>query len=89
MTIKMNIKLIIQIAIGITGYVMWAVMAYFDPTLRPDFLKINVTMVLGTIGLVLRDMQGASLSPPAATADSASVPAPLAAPATTPPVQQP
>ena len=73
----MNIKLIIQIIIGVTGYVMWAVMAYLDPTLRPDFLKFNVAMAVGTIGLVLRDMQGPPPPPPAATVD----PAP-AAPAT-------
>lgn len=53
----MNIKLALQILIGLIGYGVWAFMAYCDPTQRPDFLKFNVAMAVGTIGLVLRDMQ--------------------------------
>ncbi len=53
----MNLKLALQILIGLTGYGVWAFMAYADPTQRPDFLKFNITMAVGTIGLVLRDMK--------------------------------
>lgn len=90
----MNIKLMIQIAIGATGYVTWAIMAYLDSTLRADFLKFNVAMAVGTIGLVLRDMQGAPLPPPATTVEPAAAPpassAPVssAAPALPAPAQQ-
>jgi hypothetical protein len=54
---QMNMKMCIQISIGIVGYLVWALMAYNDPTQRPDFLKFNIAMAVGTIGLVLRDMQ--------------------------------
>jgi hypothetical protein len=53
--------IVIKILIGLVGYGVWAFMAWFDPSLRPDFLKFNVAMAVGTIGLVLRDMQ----TPPA------------------------
>ncbi len=53
----MNTRMRIQIAIGIVGYLVWALMAYADPAQRPDFLKFNIAMAVGTIGLVLRDMQ--------------------------------
>lgn len=57
-----NPKIIIQLLIGCTGYLVWALIAYYDPTQRPDFLKFNILMATGTIGLVLRDM--ASPQPP-------------------------
>ena len=50
-------KIFIQIAIGLAGYLVWAAMAYADPTQRADFLHFNIGMAVGTIGLVLRDMQ--------------------------------
>lgn len=50
-------NLTIKIVIGVVGYCMWAIFAYYDPALRPDFLKFNIAMVMGTIGLALRDMQ--------------------------------
>lgn len=62
-------KLAIQILIGLAGYLVWAAMAYADPTQRPDFLKFNIAMAMGTIGLVLRDMK----SPPS---DAPQQPAP-------------
>ncbi len=62
----MNFKLKIQVAIGLAGYLVWALMAFFDPALRPDFLKFNIGMAVGTIGLVLRDMQQAVQPPPSA-----------------------
>lgn len=55
----MSVKLGLQIAVGLVGYLVWAAMAYYDPTLRPDFLKLNIAMVTGTIGLLLRDMRPA------------------------------
>lgn len=60
----MNTKLIFQTVIGATGYIAWAVMAYLDPTLRADFLKFNIAMAVGTIGLVLRDMRASADSTP-------------------------
>lgn len=74
-------KLVIQILIGVAGYLVWAAMAYFDPTQRPDFLKFNIAMAVGTIGLVLRDMQQPAAVPPPAPA--ALPPAPIAPPAPT------
>ena len=55
-----NTKLAIHILIGVIGYAVWAVMAYFDPTLRHDFLVFNIGMATGTIGLALRDMKVAA-----------------------------
>jgi len=55
----MNMKAWIQIAIGVTGYSVWACMAIFDPSIRPTFLTFNIGMAVGTIGLVLRDMNAA------------------------------
>jgi hypothetical protein len=66
MNLNSNLKSLILIVIGIAGYGVWAAMAYFDVTLRPDFLKLNMAMVGGTIGLVLRDMQSPPPPPPPA-----------------------
>lgn len=60
----MNIKLALQILIGAAGYVTWAIMAYFDPSIRPNFLAFNISMTVGTIGLALRDMKPAESMPP-------------------------
>lgn len=60
----MNISVLIKIAIGICGYSVWAMMAYYDPTLRATFLNFNILMATGTIGLVLRDMQPAASQSP-------------------------
>lgn len=65
----MNLKTVFQILIGALGYGVWAAMAYCDPTLRTDFLKFNIGMAVGTIGLVLRDMNA-----PAAPAVPPSTP---------------
>ncbi len=46
----------IKIAIGTIGYIAWAILVYFDPPQRAEFLHFNMAMVTGTIGLVLRDM---------------------------------
>lgn len=60
-------KLILHVLIGFVGYVVWALMAFFDPTLRHDFLVFNIGMATGTIGLALRDMKAASDAPQPAT----------------------
>lgn len=39
-------------------------MAYFDPSLRPDYLKFIVGIVVGIAGLVLREMPTQPLPPP-------------------------
>jgi hypothetical protein len=67
-----KIKLWIQIIVGSVGYLVWAIMAYSDPSLRSDFLALNMGMVAGTIGLVLRDMpavEPTSSRPVASAAD--------------------
>jgi hypothetical protein len=56
-SMKFNPKITAQIAIGVIGYGVWAFMAYVDPAQRADFLKFNIVMATGVIGLVLRDMQ--------------------------------
>jgi hypothetical protein len=66
-------KLILHVLIGFVGYTVWALMAFFDPTLRHDFLVFNVGMATGTIGLALRNMKDA--------ADAPAVPAPSPMPA--------
>lgn len=60
----MNIKILIQIIIGLTGYSVWAFMAFYDPAIRPDFLHFNIVMAMGTIGLVVRDMKSTPATPP-------------------------
>lgn len=66
----MKIKLALQIAIGLLGYGVWAFMAYCDPAQRSDFLHFNIGMAVGTIGLVLRDMQQPTVSTPIPSPDS-------------------
>jgi hypothetical protein len=50
-------KFALHILIGLVGYGVWALMAYFDAALRHDFLVFNIGMATGTIGLALRDMK--------------------------------
>ena len=52
----MSARLWIQIVVGTVGYIAWACMSFFDHSLLPDFLKFNIAMAVGTIGLALRDM---------------------------------
>lgn len=66
----MCLQNIIKILIGVIGYLVWAFMAYVDPAQRPDFLKFNIFMAGGTIGLVLREMGApAQPAPPPVTKD--------------------
>ena len=60
-----TLKMIFQIIVGALGYIVWAVMAYYDPIQRPDFLKFNIAMAVGTISLVIRDMSAPGAAPPA------------------------
>lgn len=62
----MQLKTILQIVVGAVSYSAWGVFAFFDPSVRPDFLHFNVGIAMGVIGLVLRDMQpaGAAGAPP-------------------------
>jgi hypothetical protein len=57
---KPDLKTVLLILIGVSGYAAWGVYAYFDPSTRASFLALNQAMVAGTIGLVLRDMQSPS-----------------------------
>lgn len=59
----MNAGLWIRIAVGTVGYSAWACMAFLDRSLLPDFLKFNIAMAAGTIGLALRDMPPAVPAP--------------------------
>jgi len=70
----MNARVWIQIVIGTVGYAAWACMAFFDHSLLPDFLKFNVAMAVGTIGLALRDL------PPPLSAAALSTQTPEAVP---------
>ena len=52
----LKFKLVMLTIIGATGYIAWAIMAFYDPSQRTAFLSFNMTLATGTIGLVLRDM---------------------------------
>lgn len=52
----MTTRLKIQIAMGVTGFLIWSGMAYFDPANRADYLKFIVSVVIGIAALALRDM---------------------------------
>lgn len=53
-----------QAVIGILAYLVWALFAFIDPTVRPDFLKFHVATVIGVVGLILRDMPPKHHLPP-------------------------
>lgn len=55
----MTLRTGLQILIGVVGYSVWALMAYLDPSVRANFLNFNISMAVGTVGLVLRDMKPA------------------------------
>lgn len=77
----MNLKLAIIIVMGTVGYVAWGLLAYFvDRSQMGGFIAINISMVSGTIGLALRDLQYPNEPP----AGQAAPPAQIAAPATPP-----
>ena len=70
-----KLKIIVLFLLGTVGYLVWAVMAYFDPAQRGAFLTYNISIVTGVIGLALRDMRASSDPTPT------PVPAPVVAPA--------
>jgi len=45
--------------IGLIGYVVWAVLAYVDPTQRTEFLHFTILAVTTSAAIVIRDMQPA------------------------------
>jgi hypothetical protein len=45
--------------IGLIGYAVWGLMAYFDPTQRTEFLHFTILAVTTTAAIVVRDMQPA------------------------------
>ena len=57
----MIIKNGLKIFMGFTAFSIWSGMVYFDASLRADYLKFIVSIVVGLGALALRDM------PPAAT----------------------
>ena len=52
----MNQKMIIQLSMGITAFIVWSVFAYFDPSVRGAYLTFAVSVVTTLSALVLRDM---------------------------------
>jgi len=59
-------KFFVLVALGIVGYIGWAVMVYLDPSQRGDFLKLHITVVGGVVALALREMPAAAAPPPPA-----------------------
>lgn len=53
----MKLRTAAKVVIGLTGYGVWGLFAYYDPAQRADFLRFNIAMAVGTIGLAVRDMQ--------------------------------
>jgi hypothetical protein len=64
----MKFRLAAMAIIGIVGYTVYGLIAYFvDRSQLGGFLALNISMVTGTLGLVLRDMKFPNdpLPPPA------------------------
>jgi len=60
-----KVKLPVLIAMGVVGYIAYGLIAYFvDRSQMGGFLALNISMVTGTIGLALRDMQYPNETPP-------------------------
>lgn len=79
----MNFKNVSIVLMGTIGYVAYGLISYFvDRSQMGGFLALNISMVTGTIGLALRDMQYPN-EPPAGQAAPPAPPAVLPAPATT------
>lgn len=60
----MQLKLAIQISMGVTAFCIWSAMAYFDASLRADYVKFVVSVVVGIAALALRDMPTNQPAPP-------------------------
>lgn len=52
----MNPKIIIQLVIGVVFFCIWSAMAYYDASLRGDYSKFIISVVVGLVALILRDM---------------------------------
>lgn len=61
----MTFKTKTLIAMGVTAFSIWSGMVYFDPSLRADYLKFIIGIVVGIAGLVLREMPTQPSTPPA------------------------
>jgi hypothetical protein len=67
----MKAKLPVLIVMGVVGYIAYGLIAYFvDRSQMGGFLALNISMVTGTIGLALRDMQYPNESPTAPPKDA-------------------
>jgi hypothetical protein len=55
----MNAKLKIwtMIGLGSVGFIVWSALAWLDPSMRADYLTFVKTVVVGVVGLALREMQ--------------------------------
>ena len=42
--------------VGFLAFCIWSAMAYNDPTLRPDYLKLIMATVATIVAVVLRDL---------------------------------
>jgi hypothetical protein len=59
----LNLKYITLAVMGGVAFIIWSVMAFYDASLRSDYLKFIVSVVLGTGGLALRDMPNQPIQP--------------------------
>jgi len=55
----MNIKLkiVVMSLLGGLGFAIWSAMAFFDSSMRADYAKFVISIVVGVVSLALRDMQ--------------------------------
>jgi hypothetical protein len=52
----MRTRTCLQIGMGFGAFIIWSGMAYFDPSLRADYTKFIISIVVGVGALALRDM---------------------------------
>lgn len=50
--------------VGTIAYLVWSLFAYIDPEVRADYLKFHIGIVIGVVGLILRDMPQTPTPPP-------------------------
>lgn len=77
-----KLKLTVMLVLGIVGFIIWSVMAYFDGAMRADYAKFVISIVVGIVALAMRDMQPPA--PPAAVVTPIAPFALASAPAPTP-----
>lgn len=49
-------KTVILAFVGFLAFCIWSAMAYNDPSLRPDYLKLIMLTVTTIVAVVLRDL---------------------------------